>query len=356
MGSMFPFSDRPMKAFFTCLAAFLLATAVPASAKTDAGRPSQKIQADALYHNYCSVCHGDRGDGRSRARGSLNPPPRDFTNAPELTREAMITIVKYGKPGTAMVGWQTQLTDEEIAAVVDYIRDTFIAVALDPKLQKGKTIYVHNCAVCHGERGQGSNLPVGGPTLPKNFASPQSRAELSRERMIASVTHGRPGTAMAAFGGRLSAGDIEAVVDYIRAALMVPETDISGTRAHGGGKRNPATDLVKADMSLPMPGGRKGDPVKGKRFYDANCATCHGVKGDGQGPRAYFINPKPRNFLEARSQGTYNRPALYMAIAMGRLGTEMPAWNKVLSEQEIADVAEYVFRQFIQPGKAKSGS
>ena len=35
---------------------------------------------------------------------------------------------------------------------------------------------------------------------------------------------------------------------------------------------------------------------------------------------------------------------------MGKLGTEIPAWSKVLTEQEIADVAEYVFRKFIRPG------
>jgi mono/diheme cytochrome c family protein len=45
------------------------------------------LKPDALYHNYCSVCHGDRGDGNSRARNSLVPPPRDFTRANELTRD-----------------------------------------------------------------------------------------------------------------------------------------------------------------------------------------------------------------------------------------------------------------------------
>ena len=84
---------------------------------------------DAIYHNYCSVCHGDRGDGRSRARASLVPPPRDFTDfkaSRELTREAMIVITREGKPGTAMVGWKTQLRDPEIEAVVDYIRVRFM--------------------------------------------------------------------------------------------------------------------------------------------------------------------------------------------------------------------------------------
>lgn len=308
------------------------------------------IKPDVLYHNYCSVCHGDRGDGRSRAQGSLNPPPRDFTSAGELTREAMVTIVTHGKPGTAMVGWKTQLSAEEIESVVDYIRKTFMILALDPRLQKGRTLYVHNCSVCHGERGQGSTLPVGGPLPPRNLASPQARAELSRDRMIQSVSQGRPGTGMAGFSGRLSAADIEAVVDYVRAALMVPETSISGTQAHGGRKSDPVPAPARADMSLPMPNGLKGDPVKGGRFYQSNCATCHGSKGDGKGPRAYFINPKPRNFKDAAAQAGFNRPVIFAATSAGRIGTEMPAWNKVLSDQEIADVAEYVFRNFIRTG------
>ena len=60
-----------------------------------------QIKPDVLYHNYCSVCHGDRGDGRSRARASLNPPPRDFSAATDLSRATMITIVTHGKGGTA---------------------------------------------------------------------------------------------------------------------------------------------------------------------------------------------------------------------------------------------------------------
>lgn len=334
---------------FACLA--MLTAAVGGAAAGERSRKGGTIKPDVIYHNYCSVCHGDRGDGRSRAQGSLNPPPRDFTSAGELTREAMVTIVTHGKPGTAMVGWKTQLTPAEVSSVVDYIRDTFMVVALDSRLQRGKTIYIHNCTVCHGERGQGSALPVGGPTPPRNLASPQARAELSRARMLESVTKGRPGTAMASFSGRLSASDIEAVVDYVRAALMVPETNISGTMAHGGRTVDTKTPEVRADMSLPLPNGLAGDSRKGGQFYNANCATCHGVKGDGKGPRAYFINPKPKNFLERTSRNTYNRPAIFAATSMGKLGTEMPAWSKVLDEQQIADVSEYLFQKFIRPGQ-----
>jgi mono/diheme cytochrome c family protein len=313
---------------------------------------------DAIYHNYCSVCHGDRGDGRSRAQNSLNPPPRDFTSAGELSRDTMITIITHGKPSTAMVAWKTQLSAAEIEGVTDYIRKTFMVVALDPRLQRGKAVYAQNCIACHGPRGQGSNLPIGGSKPARDLASPQARAELTRERMVSSVTSGRPGTAMAGFGGRLPVADIEAVVDYVRSALMVPQTEISGTSAHAGRKGSPtpasAAKASGADMKQPMPNGLKGDAVAGGRFYMANCATCHGAKGDGKGPRAYFIMPKPRNFIDPTFRAGFNRPAIYAATSTGRLGTEMPAWSKVLSNQEIANVSEFVFQRFIAPGQKQA--
>lgn len=35
---------------------------------------------------------------------------------------------------------------------------------------------------------------------------------------------------------------------------------------------------------------------KGKASFNVNCAACHGEKGDGTGPAAAALNPKPRNF------------------------------------------------------------
>ena len=226
-----------------------------------------EIKPEVIYHDYCSVCHGDRGDGNSRAKGSLVPPPKDFTTATYLTREYIVGIVTNGKPGTAMVSWKTQLNAKEIEAVADYILASFV----------GKS-------------------PPAAPSAP----------------------------------------------------------GISGTYAHGGRGRD-AVPAAAPDMALPLPNGLKGDVAKGERFYLANCATCHGRTGDGQGPRAYFINPRPRNFLAEESRATFNRPALYAAVAMGKVGTEMPAWKYVLTEQEMANVAEFVFRRFIR-ADAGSGS
>jgi mono/diheme cytochrome c family protein len=259
------------------LAAALLAAAAPLHAQQPAPRA---IQPDVLYHNYCSVCHGDRGDGRSRASNSLVPPPYDFTGArakQEMNRDRIIAMVTSGKPGTAMVAWRTQLNEREIAALADYVLATF--------------------------------------TFPD------------------------------------------------RAAAPAPGGAISGTRAHGGREVDaagaaktaappvapPKAAPVKADMTAAFPSNLRGNADKGRTFYEANCATCHGKAGDGQGPRAYFINPKPRSFITADSRDRFNRVALFAAISAGRNGSEMPAWDKVLDAQQIADVGEYVFTAFIAP-------
>lgn len=332
------------------MAGMLAASAFAAETKTAAG----KTRPETLYHNYCSVCHGDRGNGQSRARNSLVPPPRDFT-APnlQLARDYMLNVTRDGKPGTAMVGWKTQLSEQDIAGVVDYIRAAFMQAAAN----RGRTLYAQNCSVCHGDRGQGAVWAAGNMTRPpRDFSTPAARSELTRASMIAVATHGKGGTAMAGFGTQLRAADIEAIVDYIRAAFMQIDTAaISGTSAHGGREKDAHAGVApptQTNLSLPFADGLVGNRARGEKFYKANCATCHGAKGDGHGPRAYFIRPKPRNFLEPAARQTLNRPTLFIATAKGKLATEMPAWDKVLSAQEIADVAEYVFTAYIQASPA----
>lgn len=247
----------------SALAAFGLACLglAPPSAALAAGAP-EGAQAAVLYHNYCSVCHGDKGNGRSRATGSLSTVPRDFTSEAsrrELSVERIALAIQHGRPGTAMVGWAAQLSQKDMQRLAEYVYTTFV-------------------------RGQ----------------------------------------APAASG------------------------PISGTRAHGGRETDTASTPVRVDMTVGLPNGLRGDSKRGGAFYLANCATCHGARGDGAGPRAYFINPKPRNFVDEQSRSRLNRLALYAAVAEGRLGTEMPAWKQVATVQQMADVSEYVFRSFIQ--------
>lgn len=186
-----------------------------------------------IFHNFCSVCHGDKGDGRSRARNGLNPPPRDYTSseaAIELTRDRMIQSVTHGRPGTAMIAWKTELSEAEIEGVVDYVRNTFMHLGNQAAATRGKpsaallatpggVLYIQVCAMCHGETGTRQTVGNMNPP-PRDFTAPAVIAELNRKRMIASITKGRPGTAMRAFGERLSKAEIESLADFISAAYM----------------------------------------------------------------------------------------------------------------------------------------
>lgn len=317
--------------------------------------PQTGFKPEFIFKNNCSVCHGDRGDGRSRASTALVPPPRNFTTASDLTRERMITTVTNGKPGTAMTSWKTQLSAAQIEGVVDYVRNTFMQDIIEQRLSYGRLVYGHNCASCHGDRGQGVKASFFS-SAPRSLSSPQAAAEITRERMLTAITNGLPGTAMTGYGDKLSVENIESVVDYIREDLMPTATDPLPDAASATFKSAqqipaipPVSKTASADMSLPLPEGLVGNPRAGEQFFMGNCSTCHGTLGNGQGPRAYFMTSKPRNFLDDISHTTLNRPAIFSAITQGRPGTEMPAWGKVLSKQEVANVAEFVFQTFIQP-------
>lgn len=317
------------------------------------------LDAPHLYGEHCAGCHGDQGDGMTRARRGLNPPPRDFTSAlakAELTRDRMIQSVAHGRPDTAMMAFSERLTPPQIEAVVDYIRTAFLPKVDSEvsdemrRLARGKAVYTSNCGVCHGDEGNGAmwtQTSLNPP--PRDFTSAQAKQELSRERMLTSVTHGRPGTAMMSFNQRLSTPDIEAVVDYVRETFLGKAMTLAQTPANPHGPQAPSVtpEVVAADMSLPLPNNLLGDVEKGRAFYMSNCFTCHGRDGDGNGPRSSFIQPKPRNFLDDQSRQTLNRPALFKSIGIGKPGTVMPAWSKVLSDQQIADVAEFVFQHFV---------
>lgn len=300
------------------------------------------------YSEYCSVCHGDRGDGQSHAQRGLTPPPRNFTDpefANNATRERVISAITNGVPGTAMIAWKTQFEPVEIEELADYVLDGLARqpaqiAAAPPSDGEFARIYRESCSVCHGDDGKGARW--GRESLsakPRDFTTAAARAELTRDRMIVAVANGRPGTPMPGFASQLNPQQIEGIVDYVRTRFM----NIDAATADAGGSYH----------DRPFPNNLDGRFERGGALYYANCAECHGAAGDGNGPRAYFIFPKPRNFLDPATQQIFNRPRLYTGVADGVIGKEMPAWSKVFSDQDIADVAEFVYRQFITAAPAE---
>jgi mono/diheme cytochrome c family protein len=334
---------RPLPALPSIAASVALIFALGAHSAQAANAPKS---GEAVFQKSCSVCHGDRGNGVSRAAPSLNPKPRDFSNATNLSREDMIFAVTNGRAGTAMMPWKSRYSAQELEGVVDYIRGRFMLTALDPKLGLGRALYGHYCQTCHGDRGQGITSPDN-PVPPQNLASVESKARLSRNRIIDSVKGGKHGDSVAAgFMDKIKEKDVGSLVDYVGKVLIQIPPAVFDTPAPTPQVAAPVENM-QADMSLPLPKNLIGDAQKGGDFFNHNCFSCHGKGGNGDGPRAYFINPRPRNFHDDYSHARLNRPTIFMSVTHGRPGTVMPAWGKVLSEQEIANLTEYVFQTFV---------
>ena len=68
------------------------------------------------------------------------------------------------------------------------------------------------------------------------------------------------------------------------------------------------------------------------------------------------LSDRAQMMMEIAARHGLDRARLYTAIAEGTRGTEMPAWDKVLTPQEIANVAEYVYRAFIALDETDDGS
>ena len=84
-----------------------------------------------IFYKHCKACHGDKGNGKTFAANVLNPPPKNFTSEKtkkELTEERMIHSVTKGRKGTAMMPWESNLTQTEIQAVVHYIRKELMKI------------------------------------------------------------------------------------------------------------------------------------------------------------------------------------------------------------------------------------
>ena len=91
----------------------------------------------------------------------------------------------------------------------------------------------------------------------------------------------------------------------------------------------------------PRPEAGLASAEAGQEIYDTHCWYCHGDDGDGLGPIADYVWPRPRDFTIAsfklRTTPTGELPTdedLFRSISLGLPGSAMPAWRSVLTVEE----------------------
>jgi mono/diheme cytochrome c family protein len=95
-------------------------------------------------------------------------------------------------------------------------------------------------------------------------------------------------------------------------------------------------------------GDRPAAVRRGESVYRKACLPCHGARGDGDGPQARDLDPRPRDLTrgvyKCRSTLTGVLPLdrdLYQTIAWGIPGTTMTPFEGLLSPQAIRDAVEH---------------
>ncbi len=179
-------------------------------------------KGEQILNTQCAPCHQTGGVGKIGVAPSIRN--RDFL---ALASDDFIKeTIRRGREGTSMVP-RPDLSEEDLDAVVAYLRSSWIPLPLDIKVdpsvkysgdpQQGHITYQTYCASCHGENGDGYISGGVGPGIGlKGFLN-----VASDDYIFKTVENGRVGTAMRAFVGsrglaNLEKEDVYNIISFLR--------------------------------------------------------------------------------------------------------------------------------------------
>jgi cytochrome c oxidase cbb3-type subunit III len=320
------------------------ATARPLPGGTDTPPgPGASIESGRKIYNFrCYFCHGYSGDAKTLAATYLQPPPRDFTRAPELTQQSILDAVRQGRRGTAMMPFGGILTDAEIQAVAAFV---------ERELVRGRA---HNTAYHTSENGWPDHHRF---VAAYPFVTDARQLDAADETLDAKQRYGRNLflSVCVSCHDRAYASD-EGLVWSAR-PLSYPRAGFGPTQVIAPVVDAVSSASVYAKHNLaPRLAGLSRKEQLGQRLFQANCAFCHAADGTGKNWIGQFMEPKARD-LTALTPQTLPQARLSQTIRDGLPGTSMPAWRGVLTVNEIDAISAYVGRAFLgrRPGAGNGG-
>ncbi|MEO6878618.1 MAG: FTR1 family protein, partial [Gemmatimonadaceae bacterium] len=87
---------------------------------------------------------------------------------------------------------------------------------------------------------------------------------------------------------------------------------------------------------------RPPDLADGQRLYQANCSSCHGSLGLGDGAAAAALNPRPPAIGNAAVMAAVSPAMMFRKISVGVTGTAMPAFAANLTADQRWNVVSYL--------------
>ncbi len=144
-----------------------------------------------------------------------------------------------------------------------------------------------------------------------------------------------------------------------------PEDTWRRLRAEAAWSRFSGEELWDAVAALWRVQAPAATLARGAELYARNCAACHGSEGRGDGVLARGRAPglpgplghgprRPADFTDARRMLAASPALLYGKVLRGGMGTGMPNWGPILTDEETWAVVAYLwtfqFAAGIDPG------
>ncbi|HID54071.1 MAG TPA: c-type cytochrome [Anaerolineae bacterium] len=190
--------------------------------------------------------------------------------------------------------FQVYIFREPTRIAADEQRDELIAVS------EGRVLYTENCAMCHGELGEGVDGP---PLNSKSFLR-----DTADETIFSVISSGVPSSEMPAWnqvhGGPLTDEQVRQLVSFIRAW-------------------EPDAPDREAEV-------RAGNPVNGLVLYNSTCVVCHGPNGEGTADVPALNDPE--------KLARFDDEWYIDTITEGRPSKGMPTWGTVMSPDQVYDL------------------
>lgn len=327
-------------------------------------------QGKELYVERCMTCHGCAGNGLGTYAGTLIVTPADYKQEPfrNMPEDQWFWHVSEGVQGTVMPPWKESMTEDERWATINFIRQIFsrpvdrdpdegdppgdYAVLTNPLpntvqvLDEGKTIFIRECRVCHGDAGTGhgpyrSGLqPVPPDFSDGNYGTLQDPSYTDADYFWR-ISEGLPWSAMPVWKLRYDEADRWKLVHYLRTEFTQTE------------ERPPAPpdgqDFLFPDIFQTQAMPDSASYARGKQIFLQNCAHCHGLAGDGQGWDGAYLKPQPANFHDmAGMDMSQKAQAEHLAkITFGIQDTAMPTWGEVLPVADRWDATKFIMDSFM---------
>jgi cytochrome c oxidase cbb3-type subunit 3 len=183
--------------------------------------PQNVAKGKALF-GACIGCHGDGASGRV----GIGPRLHSKSFLAAASDEYLVNTIKNGRAGTTMVAWGASYKDDQIHALVAYLRSlnavepaTLNQAPLAGNVDEGARVWRNICASCHGRSGAGYQETANGTGIGRRgFLDKASNGFI---RHI--VSHGKSLTGMKGFGqdkpaavANLSPQEIDSTIAYLR--------------------------------------------------------------------------------------------------------------------------------------------